>query len=34
MIERRLKLLTFTYLWVALVEDTILFVMAWIAPEI
>jgi hypothetical protein len=23
-----------TYLWVALVEDTILFVMAWIAPDI
>ena len=28
MIERRLKLLIVTYLWVALVEDTILFVMA------
>ena len=34
MIERRLKFLIVTYLWVALVEDTILFVMAWIAPDI
>lgn len=34
MIERRLKLLILTYLWVALVEDTVLFVLAWIAPDI
>jgi hypothetical protein len=30
MIERRLKLLIVTYLWVALVEVAILSVMAWI----
>jgi len=34
LIERHLKFLIVTYLWVALVEDTILFVMAWIAPDI
>jgi hypothetical protein len=34
MIERRLKILIVIYLWVALVEDTVLFVMAWIAPDI
>jgi hypothetical protein len=31
-IERRLKILILTYLWVALVEDTLLFLMAWLAP--
>src|SRR5215472_626316 len=34
MIERRIKILIVTYLWVALVEDTVLFVMAWIAPDL
>ena len=34
MIERRLKLLIVTYLWVALVEVTILFVMAWIVSAL
>jgi len=34
MIERRLQILIVIYLWVALVEDTVLFVMAWIAPDI
>jgi hypothetical protein len=34
MIERRLKTAILLYLWVALVEDSILFVMTWIAPEV
>jgi hypothetical protein len=34
MIELRLKLLIVIYLWVALIEDTVLFVLAWIAPDI
>jgi hypothetical protein len=34
MIERRLKTFIVIYLWAALVEDTVLFVMAWIAPDI
>ena len=34
MIERRLKIFIVIYLWAALVEDTVLFVMAWIAPDI
>lgn len=34
MIERRLKGLILIYLWVALVEDTLLFVMAWTAPDL
>ena len=34
MIERRLKTVIVIYLWAALVEDTVLFVMAWIAPDI
>ena len=34
MIERRLKTVIVIYLWAALVEDTALFVMAWIAPDI
>ena len=33
MIERRLRILILIFLWVALVEDTCLFVMAWVAPE-
>jgi hypothetical protein len=32
MIERRLRILILIYLWIALVEDTSLFVMAWLAP--
>jgi hypothetical protein len=34
MIERRLKTVIVIYLWAALVEDTLLFAMAWIAPDI
>ena len=34
MIERPLKTVIVIYLWAALVEDTVLFVMAWIAPDI
>jgi hypothetical protein len=34
MIERRLKTVIVIYLWAGLVEDTALFVMAWIAPDI
>src|SRR5262245_37083846 len=34
MVERRLKNLIEIFLWVALIEDIILFVMAWAAPEI
>jgi hypothetical protein len=34
MIERRLKILIVLYLWVALIEDTLLFVTAWIAPDL
>jgi hypothetical protein len=33
-IERRLRILILIYLWVALVEDTSLFVMAWVAPDV
>jgi len=32
MIERRLKILILIYLWGALLEDTGLFLMAWLAP--
>lgn len=32
MIERRLKTVILIYLWAALVEDTVLFVISWIAP--
>ena len=32
MIERRLRIVILIYLWVALVEDTLLFLMAWLAP--
>jgi hypothetical protein len=34
MIERRLKTLIIFYLWVALVEDTLLFLMSWLAPDL
>jgi hypothetical protein len=34
MIDRRLKAVIVIYLWAALVEDTVLFVMAWLAPDI
>jgi hypothetical protein len=33
-IERRLRTVILVYLWVALAEDTILFLMAWLAPDI
>jgi hypothetical protein len=33
-IERRLKILILIFLWAALVEDTLLFVMAWVAPDL
>jgi hypothetical protein len=32
-IERRLKAVILVYLWAALAEDTILFLMAWLAPN-
>ncbi len=34
MIERRLRTIILVYLWVALAEDTVLFLMAWLAPNI
>ena len=34
MIGRGLKILIFVYLWAALVEDTVLFLMAWLAPDL
>jgi hypothetical protein len=34
MIDRRLKAVIVIYLWAALLEDTVLFVMAWLAPDI
>jgi hypothetical protein len=33
-IDRRLKILILIFLWAALVEDTLLFVMAWVAPDL
>jgi hypothetical protein len=33
-IERRLRTVILVYLWVALAEDTVLFLMAWLAPDI
>jgi hypothetical protein len=33
-IERRLRILILIFLWIALAEDTFLFVMAWVAPEL
>jgi len=32
MLDRRLKTIILVYLWVALIEDTLLFLMAWAAP--
>jgi hypothetical protein len=32
-IERRLRIAILIFLWAALVEDTLLFVMAWLAPD-
>ncbi len=34
MIERRLRIVILAYLWAALVEDTVLFVLAWAAPDL
>jgi hypothetical protein len=34
MIERRLRTVILLYLWVALAEDTTIFVIAWIAPQL
>jgi hypothetical protein len=34
MIERRLRLLILLYLWVALIEDTGLFLLSWLAPHL
>ena len=34
MIERRLKILILIFLWVATMEDTFLFLMAWFAPDL
>lgn len=34
MIERRLKTVIVIYLWAALVEDTVIFVLAWLVPEL
>jgi hypothetical protein len=33
-IGRRLKTVIVIYLWAALVEDTVLFLMAWLAPDV
>jgi hypothetical protein len=33
-IGRRLKTIILVYLWVALVEDTVLFFLAWLAPNL
>ena len=32
MLDRRLKTIVLIYLWAALIEDTLLFLMAWVAP--
>jgi hypothetical protein len=34
MVERRLRILILVYLWTALIEDTLLFVISWIAPDL
>jgi hypothetical protein len=34
MIERRLKTAIVVFLWAALVEDTLLFLMTWLAPDL
>jgi hypothetical protein len=33
-IDRRLRILILLFLWAVLVEDTLLFVMAWVAPDL
>ena len=33
-VERRLKTVIVIYLWAALLEDTVLFVLAWLVPEL
>ena len=33
-IERRLRILILIFLWVATLEDTFLFLMAWFAPDL
>ena len=34
MIERKLRTLIVLYLWAALIEDTVIFVLAWLAPDL
>jgi len=34
MIERRLRILILIYLWVALLEDSALFLIAWLCPDL
>ena len=34
MLERRLRILILIFLWVATLEDTFLFLMAWFAPDL
>lgn len=34
MIDRRLRILIVLYLWGALIEDTVIFVLAWVNPDI
>src|ERR1700743_2124265 len=34
MLGRRLRILILVYLWGALIEDTLLFVVAWVAPDL
>ena len=34
MIGHRLRILILVYLWAALAEDTFLFLMAWVAPDL
>jgi hypothetical protein len=34
MIERRLRIAILIYLWGALTEDTVIFVLAWVAPDL
>lgn len=34
MIDRRLKALIIIYLWAATIEDSVIFLLAWVAPDI
>lgn len=34
MIDRRLEILIVVYLWIALVEDIVIFVLAWVTPDL